>query len=168
MLDIFNNFVRRYPNFRSIKSAGLDTIQKELYSLGLEWRARMLYEMSDIVIKEYDGKLPFEKEKLMNLPGIGDYIASAVLCIGFNLPEPILDTNTVRIIGRVFGLNISDSSRRKKEFKDIMSRLVDFHQPKIFSLSMLDFAALVCLPKNPRCKECILNQICKYHLESLY
>jgi len=162
VLEIFNNFVKKYPDFISIKSAGSDRIQKELFSLGLEWRARMLYDMSEVIVREYNGKLPIEKEKLMNLPGIGEYIASAVLCFGFNLPEPILDTNTVRIIGRVYGLKITDSSRRKKIFKEIMQKLVDCVNPKQFSLSMLDFAALVCLPKNPLCFDCSLNKLCRY------
>ena len=163
VLEIYNKFTRNYPNFEAIKKAGLKTIKRELYSLGLEWRAELLYEMSDIIIKEFNGKLPLDKKLLLKLPGIGEYIASAILCFGFNLPEPILDTNTVRIIGRIFGLKITDSSRRKKEFKDIMSSLVDNPKPRFFSFAMLDFAAFVCVPKNPICKECILNKLCKYY-----
>ena len=118
--------------------------------------------MSEIIVRDFNGELPLEKELLLKLPGIGEYIASAVLCFGFNLPEPILDTNTVRVIGRIFGLKITDSSRRKKEFKEIMSNLVDFHQPKLFSLAMLDFSAKICTVGKPKCLECFMQQICIY------
>lgn len=159
---MYCSFVESYPDFFSIKKVGLKKIKRELYSLGLEWRAIKLYEMTKIIIEKYEGKLPLNKEELLDLPGIGDYIASAVLCFGYNLSEPLLDTNTVRVIGRLFNYKITDSSRRNKKFKDTMRSLVTCDNPRLFSLAMLDLAALICLPQKPKCKECPVNRICSY------
>jgi len=120
--------------------------------------------MAEEVVKKYDGTLPLNRMKLMELPGVGHYIASAVLCFGYNLPEPVLDTNTVRVIGRVFGIKITDSSRRSKKFEKIVSDLVTCGEPRSFSLSLIDFAAMICIPgNNPECEICPLRGICCFY-----
>lgn len=160
--DLYEKFIKKYPDFRSIVDAGPENIKNDFRSLGLFWRADLLYKLSVEIQEKYSGEIPVNKEKLLELPGMGQYIASAVLCFGFNLPEPILDTNTVRIIGRIFGLKISDSSRRNKKFEKIMKQLVEQGEPRKFSLSMIDFGALVCKSKKPDCNICPLVKMCRF------
>jgi A/G-specific adenine glycosylase len=109
---IYQRFIKKYPNFNSICYAGVEKIMKELNSLGLRWRSEELHNLSCQIVKKYDGIIPRNKEKLLQLPGIGPYISSAILNFAFDKPEPMLDTNSVRVIGRFFGLSINDSSRR--------------------------------------------------------
>ena len=162
--ELYEAFIEKYPDFRSIVKAGPENIKSELYSLGLTWRSDLLYRMAEEVVKKYDGVLPLNRMKLMELPGVGHYIASAVLCFGYNLPEPILDTNTVRVIGRVFGIKITDSSRRSKKFEKIVHDLVACGEPRSFSLSLIDFAAIICTSRNyPRCDICSLKDICCFY-----
>lgn len=161
---IFINFVTKYPDFRSICDAGQKTILKDLAFLGLKWRSELLYKVSCELTLNYDGHIPLDKNELLKLPGIGPYISSAFLCFAYNLPEPMLDTNTVRIIGRIFGLKINDSSRRSKIFEKIMENLVKLGNCKDFSLSLIDFAEAVCKPHKPLCNECILNDLCQYKI----
>ncbi|HHE75841.1 DNA glycosylase [Candidatus Bathyarchaeota archaeon] len=162
--DLYELFIKKYPDFKSIVKAGPENIKSELHSLGLPWRSDLLYRMAEEVVKKYDGTLPLNRMKLMELPGVGHYIASAVLCFGYNLPEPVLDTNTVRVIGRVFGIKITDSSRRSKKFEKIVSDLVTCGEPRSFSLSLIDFAAMICIPgNNPECEICPLRGICCFY-----
>lgn len=161
--DVYKKFIDKYPDFNSIVNAGPLTIREELHSLGLAWRAELLYGLADRIMKDYDGQLPYDKKKLMELPGIGHYIASAVLCMSDDVPEPLLDTNTVRVISRLLGIEITDSSRRSNKFKKIMSELISYGKPREFSLSLIDFAALICTARNPGCNECSLRDICKYY-----
>lgn len=159
--EIYENFIQRFPDFNAIFESDAERIKKELYTLGLFWRAEMLYKLSEIIVCEYGGNIPSEKEKLMELPGIGDYIASALLCFCCNRPEPLLDTNTVRIIGRVFGLEINDSSRRNKQYRKILHDLIDCENPRIISLILIDFAAIVCKPGNKSLHStCPLKNLC--------
>ncbi|KKG13678.1 HhH-GPD family protein [Methanosarcina mazei] len=163
--DIYEEFLIKYPDFESIIKAGREAIKDNLKSLGLFWRADLLYDMAVEVIEEYDGKLPLDRKKLMAMPGVGNYISAAILCFGYNLPEPVLDTNTVRVLGRIFGLKITDSSRRSKLFHDVMYDLVHFWDPRTVSFSLIDFANAVCIPgERPRCEICNLRDICKFYL----
>jgi A/G-specific adenine glycosylase len=163
---VYEKFIEDFPDFSSIVRAGSKNIRTEIQSLGLFWRSDLLYQLAVEVEAKYNGTLPLEKNKLMGLPGVGHYIASAILCFGYNRPEPLLDTNTVRVIGRIFGIKITDSSRRSKEFYIIMQDIVYCEKPKKLSLSMLDFAALVCTAKYPKHDLCsISNNCCFYRTE---
>ena len=160
---MYNKFIEKFPDFRSVVMAGQDRIESELHSLGLLWRSDLLYRMAREVVEKYGGVLPMNKDELMKLPGVGHYIASAVLCSGYNIPEPVLDTNTVRVIGRIFGIEVTDSSRRSEKFEKIMRNLIDCGEPKKFFLSIIDFAALVCSANNPKCNACSLCDICCFY-----
>ncbi len=161
--DIYIEFIKNFPDFKSIVSAGKENIEFEIRQLGLFWRADLLYRMALEVVEKYGGKLPSNKNELLKLPGVGQYIVSAVLCSGYNTPEPVLDTNTVRVIGRIFMLNVTDSSRRNKKFEKIMKYLIDCDDPRKFFYSIIDFAALICNANNPKCKVCPLNKLCGFY-----
>jgi len=163
--DVYNLFINNYSDFKSICDAGKERILYELSGLGLKWRAEFLYEISCILSQEYGEIIPSDKSVLLELPGVGPYISSAFLCFVYDLPEPILDTNTVRVIGRLFGLKITDSSRRSKKFKILMEELVNLGNCRLFSLTLLDFADAICKPQNPQCDQCILNDICDYYIK---
>lgn len=159
----YREFIIKYPDFNSICKAGHEKILNELSGLGLKWRAEFLYQISCIITNELDGKLPSEKEELLRLPGVGPYISSAFLCFTYDLPEPLLDTNTVRVIGRLSGLKITDSSRRSKKFENIMKELVNLGNCRLFSLTLIDFAEAVCRPSKPLCEICPINDHCNYY-----
>jgi len=161
---IYENFIQRFPDFNAVFKSDNETIKKELYNLGLFWRADLLYKLSEIIVCEYRGNIPLKKEKLVELPGVGDYIASALLCFCCNIPEPLLDTNTTRIIGRVFGLEINDSSRRNKQYQKILHDLIDCENPRIISLVLIDFAAKICKPGNRSLHSvCPLKDLCNMY-----
>lgn len=160
---VYEKFIENFPDFESIVRAGSENIRTEMQSLGLFWRSDLLYRLAEDVVEIYNGTLPLEKKKLMKLPGVGHYIASAILCFRYNRSEPLLDTNTVRVIGRIFGIKITDSSRRSKKFYKIMQDIVSCEEPRKLSLSMIDFAALVCTAKNPKHALCPIRNICCFY-----
>lgn len=162
--DVYENFILKYPDFDSIVRAGRESIRADLKSLGLFWRADLLFDMARYIVEEYNCELPQDRKKLMAMPGVGNYISAAILCLGYNLPEPMLDTNTVRVLGRIFGLKITDSSRRSKLFYGIMNDLINFWYPRNVSLALIDYANMVCIPgEKPRCEICNLRDICTYY-----
>ena len=124
----------------------------------------MMCEMINEIIEKYGGKIPEDKKDLMALPGISDYIASAVRCFAFNVPESLLDTNTVRIIGRVFGKKITDASRRSSTMESLYKALMPSNASREFAFALIDLGALVCLSRNPRCKICPVNRYCLHGL----
>lgn len=160
---VFREFTSRYHTFREICDAGKEKILKQLSCLGLKWRLEHIYSISCILQRKYNGKVPEKREELLSLEGIGPYISSAVLNFAFDKAEPLMDTNTVRVTGRVFGMEINDSSRRKKSFENIMRELVSTEHHKELLWSLIDLAAAVCTPEGPLCEECPVNNVCCYY-----
>ncbi len=162
---IYESFIKKYPNFKSIADSSREEIEQDLYPLGLNWRATELFNMAKEINQRFDGIIPSEKDRLIELPGIGPYIASAVLCFAYDKNIAVLDTNIVRVIGRIFGKEIRDSSRKRLEFKSIMNDLISLGEPRRFTLSLIDFAALICRASRPKCEICLLKDICYYYNE---
>lgn len=158
--EIYNSFVGKYPNFCSICDCSPENITSELKTLGLNWRSNLIYKLSCMICKRLNSEIPLKKDELIELPGVGPYIASAFLCLAYNKPEPMLDTNTVRIIGRIFNFHINDYSRRSKNFEIIMQELIDLGNCRDVSLAMIDFAQAICRPTDPLCSECPIGNIC--------
>lgn len=159
---VYERFLKEYPDLGSLLQAEPIRVEECLRSLGLRWRTDLLLEMVREIGERYGGKIPLFREDLMTLPGVGDYIASALLTFSGTSSEPIMDTNTVRVIGRVFGLELNDCARRSKRFREIMRQIVSKGSARDISFAMIDLAALICLPRNPRCGECPLNPFCIY------
>jgi len=160
---IYEFFIKKHPDIKSIANSDQEDIIKDLNQLGLNWRAAQLYKMAREVQERYGGIIPNDWDKLIKLPGVGPYIASALLCFVYDINIAVLDTNIVRVIGRIFGMKIRDSSRKSKEFKSVMTDLISYGEPRKFTLSFIDYAALICRPSNPKCDACSLKDICNYY-----
>lgn len=163
VLAVYPSFLLRYPNISELAKAPREDLHTALASLGLRQRVDMLHEMSQEIVNRFNGRIPESKEDLISLPGVSDYIAGAVRCFARNEMEPLIDTNTVRVIGRLFGLKTNDSSRRNRLFKDLHAVLVDPDNPGVYNYALLDLAAQVCTKvRPPECPACPVRQHCSY------
>lgn len=168
VVSVYKQFVIRYPDISSLAQAEKETLHQVLYSLGLRWRIDLIQAMAAELLNRFGGQVPCEKASLLSLPGVSDYIASAVRCFAWNLPEPLIDTNTVRIIGRLFGLETRDSSRRNQRFKQVISALVDPKEPRLFNYALLDLADQICMKKRPPlCQQCPVAVHCVHGVSAL-
>ena len=126
-------------------------------SLGLRWRAENVVEVARSLVEEFGGRVPDTEIELRSLPGVGDYVAQAVLCFGFGRRSVLVDTNTVRITGRVFG---REKARRWQLRLDLY-RLAGADGPDApFNYALLDLGALVCTAGRPRCGQCPVSSHC--------
>lgn len=146
---IYKRFVEQYPDVTAASVFSLRELHDALYSLGLRWRIDLIYEMIRQLRRDHEGQVPRSKEALLSLPGVSDYVASAVRCFAWNLPEALVDTNTVRVAGRLFGLEIKESSRRNRRFREIIERLVDPDEPRAYNYALLDLADKICTKRRP-------------------
>ncbi len=167
VVPLYMKFLERFPSIEHLSRADYEEVEKILRPAGLRWRIRQIYRMAQVIAERYGYRIPEDYDDLKSLPGVSDYIASAVRCFAFEYPEPILDTNTVRIAGRVFGLRISDSSRRSKKFRKIMEIVLDKENPKLFNYSLIDFGKLVCRAREPLCRKCPVMHICEYAIKMI-
>jgi len=161
VVPLYNQLIRSYPDISALILASKDSLQQLLYSLGLRWRIDLLYDMAQEIRTRFDSEIPQNRDDLLSLPGISEYIASAVRCFAWNQPEILVDTNTVRIIGRYMNWPVKDSSRRDPRFRQALQMMVDPNEPRVTNYALLDLAHLICLKrKSPLCLECPIKPWC--------
>ena len=163
VVPIYREFLQSYPSLASLSSAPQQEIASILMPLGLRWRTNLLLRMVEVIEARHGGEIPRAYGELMELPGISHYIAAAVRCFAFGMPEAVIDTNTVRVLGRVLGVQVRDSTRRTVAMREIAYGLLDVDRPGEYNFSLLDLAHQVCTVRTPpACSVCPLVSMCKF------
>jgi A/G-specific adenine glycosylase len=160
VVPTYRSFIERYPDPSTLATGTTEEIAQVLFSLGLSWRVPAFQQIAHILVDQYRGVVPSDYDTLLTLPGIGDYVASAICCFAFGQSVIIVDTNTVRVAGRLFGLPTHAESRRRKPVRALLQSLLDEQQPQAYNYAMLDLAALICTPTEPKCTSCPLQTYC--------
>ena len=130
--------------------------------LGLAWRARSFISTCEQLVTLHGNEVPEEWNDLTSLPGVGHYIASAVRCFGFGVPQVVVDTNTIRLACRITGEPLKQVRHRSRRARQVVARLsVNGRDLKSNdNYALLDLAALVCHSKKPECDRCPLQSRC--------
>ncbi|MEW6404985.1 MAG: DNA-binding protein [Chloroflexota bacterium] len=158
---IFLSFTGLYPTLADYARATKEDLESLLQPLGLRWRITGMLNALDILWERY-GEVPVDYEKLIAIHGIGQYIAGATVCFTTNRPFTIVDSNIVRVIGRIFGLDLSGEVRRKKPMIQAIANTCDPLHPRDFYYALIDLAHQICRPKHPSCQDCPLLEVpCK-------
>lgn len=162
VVPVYQSFIEKFPSLYELATAPVNEIKEVLKSLGLFWRVELLHKMAKELVSKFNGIIPSSREELESLPGVSHYIASAVRCFAYEYPDALLDTNTVRICGRLFDIPVTDGSRRSRKFRNLLEALVDLNHPRDFNFALLDHGAIICRGRDPLCRECPVNQQCYY------
>lgn len=164
IVTVFNKFIGKYPNAEKLSIASFSDLKNEIKTLGLHaQRATKLQKLARVLVEKYNGKVPNNKKELLELPGIGFYIANAVLCFAFGYDAPLLDTNIGRIVERVFSIKVTGEERKKSRVWDKIAEFIPEGKSREYNYALIDFGALVCTAKNPRHNLCPLADICDYY-----
>ena len=157
----YQRFLSVFPNLERLAEAELETVLKIWEGLGYYARARNLHRAAQLVAGQLGGRIPDTWEKFRQLPGVGDYIASAVLSIAFNQPYAAVDGNVKRVLARLLRVDEPvNQSRGLSMVKAAADTLLDRRNPSVFNQAMMDLGAIVCLPKRPNCDDCPLRGHC--------
>lgn len=165
VIPLYELFIRRYPDIQALAKSQSKELSAIFHSSGLKWRWEMVYKMAIEIKYRFNGRIPKAYPELLSLPGIGEYMASAVRCFGYGFPEVMLDTNTVRVAGRLFGLEITESSRRSLQFRRILEPLMNNEFPKEINYALIDLASTICKPRNPSHQLCPVRHYCHFYLK---
>jgi A/G-specific adenine glycosylase len=139
---------------------------RDLSALGLQdRRTDALKALASVVQEEYGGVVPPNEDKLLALSGVGPYIARAVLCFAFGKPVSIVDGNVTRVFCRFFNIENKGDNRRNKAIWEKADDTIalDPDHVKEFNWALLDFGAMVCVPRSPGCEACCLNERCSFY-----
>ena len=165
VIPYFKKFTRKYKTLKSLSKANETQILKMWEGLGYYRRARNLLASVKLLVKELNSKLPNTLKEIKKLPGVGDYTANALMGFIHNYPTIALDGNVKRVFTRYLN---------KKESKINFEQLIDCNKKNLFITNrnsdfveaLMEFGALICKPKDPKCSQCCLNKSCRYFKSS--
>jgi len=160
---VYKKFIAQYSSPQDVAKTPLGDIAKSLQSLGLAYRAHRLKRISDMIVEKFGSMVPRNEDALLQLPGVGKYIANAVRCFAFNMDAPLVDTNILRVMKRVFSITTSEESHKDLEIWSLVTSIIPKQKAREFNLSILDFASLVCTARNPIHGACPLKGICDFY-----
>ena len=152
VIPYFNNFIEKVPSLKALSNCSEKKVLKLWEGLGYYRRAKNLLKTSKILINKYNGKIPDSFTKLKELPGIGNYTANIFLALIYNQPRIALDGNVKRVLFRLF--NISKCNEEN---------LFQTKRNDDLAEALMEFGALICKPKEPKCNECEIKKICSHY-----
>ena len=156
VLPVYRGLVELAPTPADLlvnAAAALDTLRP----LGLRWRAVNIVAVAQALVERFDGAVPASSLELRSLPGVGDYVANAVLCFAFGRRAVLLDTNTERIVSRIRGTSALRRTQMRMDLYDLAGRP---GPDRDFNFALLDLGALVCRAGKPDCGHCPISRAC--------
>ncbi len=162
-LPYYRRFLEALPTVKALANAPEEQLLKLWEGLGYYSRVRNMQKAAQTVVEQYDGKFPADRKLLSGLSGIGEYTAGAVASIAFNLPEPAVDGNVLRVVAR---LTDDDTDIMLPAFKkQVQAELLKVYpQAKDcgdLTQAIMELGALVCIPGGvPKCDICPLSHLC--------
>jgi len=154
-------FTSAFPDVKSLAGAPQEKVLKLWQGLGYYSRARNLHTAAKYIVSELSGEFPDTYEGLLDLKGVGDYTASAVGSICFDLPTAVVDGNVYRVLSRLFGIATPiNTTQGVKDFKALAQQLLDTSNSGTYNQALMEFGARFCVPQNPSCEQCIFQHKC--------
>jgi len=155
-------FLSSFPSWRSLASVTVKEIKAVLKPIGLSTQRAPRLKGLAIAISKNNGRFPVTRKEIEALPGIGQYIANAIEMFVHGKPRPLIDVNMARVLERYFGPRKLADIRHDPYLQQLGHAVVDHPRAPEVNWAILDFAALVCTVKRPRCFNCQLAAACQY------
>ncbi|ROR50814.1 A/G-specific adenine glycosylase [Diaphorobacter sp. C33] len=165
VLEYYTRFLARFPDVRQLAAAAQDEVLALWSGLGYYSRARNLHRCAQIVVHQHGGEFPRTVDELAALPGIGRSTAGAIAAFCFGARAPILDANVRRVLTRVlgFGADLAEAKNERalwQQAEALLPRQDLSHAMPRYTQGLMDLGAGICLPRNPNCLLCPLQEAC--------
>jgi len=156
----FHEFLQKYPTVQDLAEAQPEDVRKTWYPLGYNIRPYRLHGIACEIMERYGGNIPSKEEALLSLKGIGRYTAGAIQSFAFQKDAPILDTNVMRVLHRIF-IGTGDPQKQKSMLWLLSEKLIPKGKGYDFNQALMDFGAMVCTARKPLCGLCPMRNICQ-------
>lgn len=160
VLPKYAEFLARFPTVADLAAAPAAEVIRAWKGLGYNLRAIRLHRIAQQVVARHGGELPGTALGLLALEGIGPYTAGAVACFAFGLPEPVLDTNVRRVLGRIV-LGPDGPAAPARSLWTVARQLLPEHAAYDWNQALMDIGARICLPRRPQCLLCPAQPWCR-------
>ncbi len=147
----YERFLYHLPTIRDLAEAPEEVILKLWEGLGYYSRVRNMQKAAQQMVADFGGVFPNTYTEIASLKGIGPYTAGAIASIAFDLPEPAVDGNVMRVMSRLFEVDYDIGvPGNRKIFQAIMEELIDPERPGDFNQALMDLGSDIEAPVNPR------------------
>jgi A/G-specific adenine glycosylase len=162
VLPKYAEWLDKFPSLQALAAADEAHVTETWRPLGYNIRPRRLQAIAREAVARYDGLLPSDEETLLSFKGIGAYTAGAIRSFAFRERAAILDTNVARVLFRVF-VGRGDPKRHamRKHLWALSESLVPRRHVFDFNQALMDFGAMVCVARQPRCLVCPMAKSCR-------
>lgn len=163
VLPYYRAWLERWPGFTQLAAAAPADVITAWRGLGYNRRALALHTAARIVVDDHCGSLPLhDPAALLRLPGIGPYTAAALRCFILDVAVPVLDTNISRVIARSCLSVATPRAAAPGAIHAAAAALLPAAGARETNLALMDFGALVCTSRDPRCDGCPLAAACAW------
>ena len=153
--DYYPRFLYRFPTLDALARARPRQVREAWDGLGYYRRAENLHALARTIMREADGNLPADPERLQGLPGIGRYTAGALASFAFERRTAAVDTNVSRVLTRAFA--------PRNDVWSLAQRLLPT-RPRVvweFNQALMDLGATICVARKPKCAVCPVRRACR-------
>src|SRR5689334_2228197 len=161
VLPKYAEWLEKYPSLHALAAAPEADVTQTWRPLGYNIRPKRLQSIAREAVARYDGKLPSDEETLLSFTGIGQYTAGAIRSFAFRERAAILDTNVARVLFRVFIAKGDPKSHAMKKHLWSVSAAVLPRDVFDFNQALMDFGAMVCSARSPKCLVCPMSKGCR-------
>ena len=150
-----------YPTLEAFAAADIADVENYVHSCGFyRQKAKDIVQACQMLIDNYDSKVPNSMEELLKLPGVGRKTANLLLGDLYAIPGSIVcDTHCIRICGRLgmYPTTLKDPTKVER----ILVKLVEPAEQSDFCHRIVQFGRDVCTARAPRCEACPLAGLCE-------
>ena len=162
VLPKYAEWLDKYPSMEVLAKAPEKDVTKTWYPLGYNIRPKRLQSIARESMAKYGGRLPSDEATLLSFKGIGAYTAGAIRSFAFHERAAILDTNVARVLFRVFvARGDAKSHAMKQHLWKISETVMPYRQVFDFNQALMDFGAMICVARNPKCPVCPMAKGCR-------
>lgn len=160
VLEIYARWTEAFPTLEACATASRAEVLHVWGRAGYPRRAVHLHETSRICVEQYGGALPRDREALLALPGIGPFTMAIVASFGFGDDVAAVDTNIIRVIGRLVCGDLQPAIETPRATIDTLAeQLLRPGTAARWNPTLMDYGARVCTPR-PHCDECVVARLC--------
>ncbi|MEH6941593.1 endonuclease III [Bacillus sp. JJ722] len=150
---------QKYKTPEDYLSVSLEELQQDIRSIGLfRNKAKNIQKLSEMLINDYNGVVPTDRDELTKLPGVGRKTANVVVSVAFGEPAIAVDTHVERVSKRLGICRWKDSLQQVEE---TLMKKIPKDEWSSSHHTMIFFGRYHCKAQNPQCEVCPLNDLCR-------
>lgn len=151
----------RFPTLEALAEAEISEVEEYIHSTGFfRAKAKDIVLASQMLLRDYGGKVPNTMEDLLKLPGVGRKTANLILGDVYHTPGVVVaDTHCIRITGL---LGLTDGTKDPAKVEQQLRKVLPSEESNDFCHRMVLHGRAVCVARRPQCQSCALRPWCDH------